>query len=71
MLNVDYEDNHVLSSMSAKLQKFKDNTKLIAMCGNILFVLNEYVNMIVDITLIGDNHLGRVEDFFRDLHIQT
>ena len=43
--------------MSAKLQKFKDNTKLIAMCGNILFVLNEYVNMIVDSRLIGDNHL--------------
>ena len=57
--------------MSAKLQKFKDNTKLIAMWGNILFVLNEYVNMIVDSRLIGDNHLGRVEDFFRDLHIQT
>ena len=27
------------------------------MCGNILFVLNEYVNMIVDSILIGDNHL--------------
>ena len=33
------------------------------MCGNILFVLNEYVNMIVDSRLIGDNHLDRVEDF--------
>ena len=45
--------------MSAKLQKFEDNTKLI-MCGNILFVLNEYLNMIVDSRLIRDNHLDRV-----------
>ena len=41
------------------------------MCVNILFVLDEYVNMIVGSRLIEDNHLDTVEDYFRELHIKV